>query len=85
MGNSKIKSVKRSNEKNKGHKTEKTLKFECEGDETTDCIICGQNFNKDWIQYSYCKVWAHENCADLEGDDLFYKFDICIAKRNSSL
>ncbi|KAG8250384.1 hypothetical protein J6590_103027, partial [Homalodisca vitripennis] len=33
----------------------------------TNCIICGENFNEDWIQCSTCKGWAHENCADLEG------------------
>ena len=73
--------MKGANEKNTGHKTaKKRLKFKCQGDETTDCIICGENFNEDWIQCNVCKGWAHENCANLEGNARFYKCDRCKAK-----
>lgn len=53
-----------------------------EGDEETHCIICGETFEKDWIQCGICKGWAHENCADLEGNSLFYECDLCFTKKS---
>jgi len=28
-------------------------------------MICLENNEKDWIQYSSCQKWAHEACADI--------------------
>ncbi|GBM95169.1 hypothetical protein AVEN_199153-1 [Araneus ventricosus] len=36
--------------------------------EETHCIICAETFEEDWIQCRICEGWAHENCADLEGN-----------------
>lgn len=47
----------------------------------TNCIFCGESFDEDWIQCHVCKGWAHENCANVEGDSLFYYCDICEAKK----
>ena len=52
-------------------------------EEKTNCIICGENFTEDWIQCSICKDWAHENCANLEGEALFYKCNICKQKNKT--
>ncbi|GBL74710.1 hypothetical protein AVEN_243588-1 [Araneus ventricosus] len=46
-----------------------------EGGEETHCIICAETFEEDWIQSRICEGWAHENCADLEGNNMFYKYD----------
>ncbi|GBN42313.1 hypothetical protein AVEN_235946-1 [Araneus ventricosus] len=43
-----------------------------EGGEKTHCIICAENFEEDWIQCRICGGWAHENCDDLGGNNLFY-------------
>lgn len=47
----------------------------------TQCIICGESFDEDWIQCSSCKGWSHEDCAELESNALFYECDICVTKR----
>lgn len=52
-------------------------------DEETNCIICGESFDEDWIQCNNCKGWPHENCANLEGDGLFYTCDVCRFKMNN--
>jgi hypothetical protein len=44
---------------------------------TTACIICSETLDEDWIQCLSCGGWAHENCADIEGNMLYYKFDFC--------
>ena len=31
----------------------------------TECIMCGENFDEDWIQCFTCKDWAHENCVEI--------------------
>ncbi|GBN20170.1 hypothetical protein AVEN_137826-1 [Araneus ventricosus] len=51
-----------------------------EGGEETNCIICAETFEEDWIQCLICEGWAHENCADLEGNSLFYESDIYFTK-----
>ncbi|GBM69985.1 hypothetical protein AVEN_225390-1 [Araneus ventricosus] len=38
----------------------------------THCIICAETFEEDWIQCRICDGWSYENCADLEGNNLFY-------------
>lgn len=71
-------------QKRKPKTVKKALKFvknvQDEEEEETDCIICGEHFSEDWIQCCVCKGWAHENCANLEGDPLFYKCDNCMIK-----
>lgn len=41
-----------------------------------NCIICGENFEENWIQCRQCEGWAHELCADLD-DKLYYDCDRC--------
>ncbi|GBN15635.1 hypothetical protein AVEN_85544-1 [Araneus ventricosus] len=43
-----------------------------EGEET-HCIICAETFEGDWIQCRIYEGWSHENCSDLEGNNLFYE------------
>jgi hypothetical protein len=38
----------------------------------TECIICGESFDEDWIQCNFCNNWAHGNCANTEGNPLFF-------------
>ncbi|KAF5270228.1 hypothetical protein FQA39_LY08442 [Lamprigera yunnana] len=38
-----------------------------EEDSDADCVGCGENYNRtkkleDWIKYTICKQWLHENC-----------------------
>ncbi|GBL85425.1 hypothetical protein AVEN_34613-1 [Araneus ventricosus] len=51
-----------------------------EGGET-HCIIYAEIFEEDWIQCRICEGWAHENCADLDGNNLFYECDIYVTKK----
>lgn len=44
-------------------------------------LFCGEDFEEDWIECCPCQGWAHENCANLEGDDLFYYCDLCKLKK----
>lgn len=62
----------------------KILKFdrpscskEADDQTSTNCIVCGEDFEEDWIQCCRCRGWSHENCAHLEGDSLFYHCDVC--------
>lgn len=32
----------------------------------TNCIICGESFDEDWIQCTTCQGWIHEQCASVE-------------------
>lgn len=64
------------------YKVRKSLKFDScyqktQSDVSTTCIICAETFEEDWIQCSKCEGWAHENCANLEGESLFYICDYC--------
>ena len=47
----------------------------------TECIICGETFEEDWIQCHECKDWAHEDCVDIDSSDINYSCDICKAKK----
>jgi hypothetical protein len=47
-----------------------------------ECTICDESSDEDWIPCNFCHEWAHENCADKEGNALFCKRDICKAKIN---
>lgn len=47
----------------------------------TECIICGETFDEDWIQCNKCQDWAHEACVDINPIDLYYKCDVCVAKK----
>jgi len=29
-------------------------------------VVCGKNFNENWVQCKVCADWAHEACADLD-------------------
>ena len=46
----------------------------------TECIICGETFQEDWIKCDFCQGWAHENCANTETNNVFYKCDSCELK-----
>ena len=65
-------------------KCSKSLDFDCPStssqpdEEETNCILCGESFDEDWIQCQECKGWAHENCSSVEGAALFYKCDMCL-------
>lgn len=54
-----------------------SVNIEKYGDEKADCIICGMDDSEDWIKCSVCGGWAHEKCADLEGQALYYRCDLC--------
>ena len=47
----------------------------------TECIICGETFDEDWIQCNKCQDWAHEACVDINPSDLYYNCDVCVAKK----
>ena len=49
-------------------------------DQQTECIICGESFDEEWIQRNTRKDWAHEECVDINPADLYYNCDICVAK-----
>ncbi|GBM59818.1 hypothetical protein AVEN_10025-1 [Araneus ventricosus] len=51
-----------------------------EGEET-HCIICVETFEEDWIQCRFCEGWVNENCADLEGNNLFHECDVYFTKK----
>lgn len=42
----------------------------------TICIVCEKCYDDDWIQCDGCKMWAHENCAEIH-DELFYYCGRC--------
>lgn len=49
-------------------------------DEETECIICGETFEEDWIQCDKCKDWAHEACVYIDEAQIYYYCDVCTAK-----
>ncbi|GBM94710.1 hypothetical protein AVEN_16720-1 [Araneus ventricosus] len=59
----------------------KTEDEESEGDEETHCIICAETFGEDWIQCRICEGSAHQNCANLEGNNMFYECDVYFNKK----
>lgn len=54
----------------------KILSIEVDEEETTECIICRETTNEDWVQCTSCKGWAHEACTDQE-NLTFYRCDNC--------
>jgi hypothetical protein len=36
-----------------------------------ECVIYGESFDEGWIQCNFCNKWAHETCADTEGNPFF--------------
>lgn len=42
----------------------------------TFCLVCGENFDEEWIQCGKCSGWAHTECADVH-DALYYYCDNC--------
>ena len=48
-------------------------------DQETECIICGEIFDEDWIQCHRCKDWAHEACVHIDPSQLYYFCDVCKA------
>jgi hypothetical protein len=40
-------------------------------DQETQCIICGESFDEDWIECNTCKDWAHGACLDINPTDLY--------------
>ncbi|GBM27418.1 hypothetical protein AVEN_202174-1 [Araneus ventricosus] len=66
-------------------KAKMELKYEKEkreGGEEAQCFICAETFEEDWIQCRICEGWAHENCSDLEGNELFYECGVDFTKTN---
>jgi hypothetical protein len=51
-------------------------------DQETECIICGESLDEDWIQCNTCKDWAHEACVEINPTDLYYNCDVCVAKKD---
>ncbi|KAJ4425442.1 hypothetical protein ANN_28057, partial [Periplaneta americana] len=49
----------------------------------TECIICCETFQEDWIKCDFCQGWAHENCANTESTTEFYKCDSCEIKEKT--
>lgn len=47
----------------------------------TECIICGETFDEDWIQCKKCEDWAHEACVDINPSHVYYYCDVCVAKK----
>ncbi|GBM63911.1 hypothetical protein AVEN_122093-1 [Araneus ventricosus] len=41
-----------------------------------------ETFEEDWIQCRICEGWAHENCADLGRNKLFYVYDVYFFQKN---
>jgi len=48
----------------------------------TECLVCGENFDEQWIQCFGCKRWAHEECADISDTD-YYFCDLCSSNSQS--
>jgi len=48
----------------------------------TECIICGESFDEEWIQCITSKDWAHGVCVDINPADLYYNCDVCVAKND---
>ncbi|XP_052752615.1 uncharacterized protein LOC128201064 [Galleria mellonella] len=63
-------------------KTKKNIQSltQLERDHDTECIICGETFEEDWIQCHRCKDWAHEACVDIDPSLAYYYCDVCKAK-----
>ncbi|GBM40478.1 hypothetical protein AVEN_28636-1 [Araneus ventricosus] len=49
--------------------------------EETHCIICAETFEEDWNQCRICEGWSHENCTDLERNNLFYECNVYFTKK----
>jgi len=67
------------NKSNKGVKKcnkKKTLRQQNDDSKVTTCIVCGETYQEAWIQCGRCKLWAHEDCADIT-DSLYYFCDNC--------
>lgn len=75
--------------KQKGKGAKKTLKTtkniqslsQEDREKETECIICGETFEEDWIQCHECKDWAHEDCVYIDSSDVHYYCDVCKAKK----
>ena len=39
-------------------------------DQETECIICGESFDEEWIQCNKCTDWAHEVRVDINPADV---------------
>jgi hypothetical protein len=45
--------------------------------EETCCLVCGETYGEDWIQYEKCKRWSREECAEVTDKD-YYFCDTCV-------
>lgn len=45
-------------------------------EDETNCLVCGETFDENWIQCKGCEGWSHELCAVIE-DTLYYYCDHC--------
>jgi len=50
-------------------------------DQETECIICEESFDEEWIQCNTCKDWANDVCVDINPADLYYNCDVCVAQK----
>ena len=53
-----------------------TIRQQNDDSKVTMCLVCGETYQEAWIQCARCKLWAHEDCADIT-DSLYYFSDNC--------
>ena len=53
-----------------------TIRQQNDDSKVTMCLVCGETYQEAWIQCGRCKLWAHEDCADIT-DSLYYFSDNC--------
>ena len=44
-------------------------------------VLCGENFDEDWIQCFTCKDWTHESCKEIDSMPDCYNCDVCVMKK----
>ncbi|CAG5041108.1 unnamed protein product [Parnassius apollo] len=78
----KAKKTKKTSNKNKSTTPNRpTLLETSKGTEVVRCPLCVEVYveppDEDWIQYSQCGVWWHDECSDYLGFGVF-KCDVCV-------
>ena len=48
----------------------------------TECVMCGENFDEDWIQCFFCKDCPYENCVEIDFMSDYCNCDVCVVKKN---
>ena len=44
---------------------------------SSECLVCGDNYDEDWIQCCRCEQWVHEACANITNSK-YYFCDNCV-------